>query len=149
MTTSGSDKIVYWHRDLPPLDSELMAEHVVEATSARVAGTLGHRNELWDSCYQDLMANAQTRLAQEVARFGGRYAHVLDESIDIRHDAAAGEAWLHGRFSYMLFRQAVVPVKMLATACLVLLLASLMLRAGVTGMRFDVRLHSLGRVVIG
>jgi hypothetical protein len=102
---TGDGKIVYWHRDLPPLDAELMAEHTVEATSGRVPGTLSHRDELWDRCYQELMANAQARLAREIARFGGHYAHVNDESIDIRHDDAAGEAWLHGRFSYMLYRR--------------------------------------------
>jgi hypothetical protein len=36
------------------------------------------------------------------------YAHVLDESIDSRHDGATGEAWLQGRFTYMLYRR---PVK--------------------------------------
>jgi hypothetical protein len=82
-----------------------MAEHTVEATSDRVEATMSHRNELWDRCYQELMANAQGRLAQEIIRLGGHYAHVHDESIDIRHDDAAGEAWLHGRFSYMLYRR--------------------------------------------
>jgi len=33
-----------------------MAEHTLEATSGRVAGTLAHRDELWDRCYQELMA---------------------------------------------------------------------------------------------
>jgi len=102
---SNDGKIVYWHRELPPSDAELMAEHTIEATSGRVAGTISHRDELWDRCYQELMANAQVRLAQEIARFGGHYAHVHDESIDTRHDDAAGEAWLHGRFSYMLYRR--------------------------------------------
>jgi uncharacterized protein (DUF2384 family) len=50
------------------------------------------------------MANTRTRLAQEVSRLGGHYAHVLDEAIDIRHDDAVVEAWLHGRFAYMLYR---------------------------------------------
>ena len=76
-----------------------------EATSGRVPGTISHRNELWDRCYLELMSNTQIRLAQEVARLGGHYAHVRDESIDIRHDHQAGEAWLHGRFSYMLYRR--------------------------------------------
>lgn len=98
-------QIVYWHRDLPPLDAELVAEHTVEATSGRVAGTLSHRDELWDRCYQELMSNVQARLAQEIARLGGHYAHVYDESIDTRHDDAAAEAWLHGCFSYMLYRR--------------------------------------------
>src|SRR5687768_2104491 len=26
-------KVVYWHRDLPPLDAEMLAEHTVEAVS--------------------------------------------------------------------------------------------------------------------
>jgi hypothetical protein len=98
-------QIVFWHRDLPPSNAELMAEHTVEATSARVAGTLAHRDELWDRCYQELMANTRARLAQEIARLGGHYAHVYEESIDSRHDDAAGEAWLHGRFAYMLYRR--------------------------------------------
>jgi len=104
-SNNGHDKIVYWHRDLPPLDAELMSEHTLEATSGRVPGTISHHDELWDSCYRDLMANTHARLAEEIARLGGDYAHVHDESIDTRHDDAAGEAWLHGRFSYMLFRR--------------------------------------------
>ena len=103
--SSNDLKTVYWHRDLPPLDAELIAEHTVEASSSRVAGTLSHRDELWGHCYQELMANPQTRLAQEVSRLGGHYAHVLDEAIDIRHDDAIGEAWLHGRFAYMMYRR--------------------------------------------
>ena len=96
---------VFWHRDLPPLDAELVAEHTVEATSARVAGIISHRDELWDRCYQELMSNVQARLTQELARLGGDYAHVHHESIDTRHDDAAGEVWLHGQFSYMLYRR--------------------------------------------
>ena len=100
------EEIVYWHRDLPPLAAEAMDEHSLEATSGRVPGTIAHRDELWDRCYGELMANANARLAQEVTRLGGHYAHVHDESIDTRHDDAAGETWLRGRFSYMLFRKA-------------------------------------------
>jgi len=106
---NSGGKIVYWHRELPPLEAELMDEHTVEATSGRVPGTIAHRDELWDRCYQELMANTETRLAQEIARLGGHYAHVNEESIDIRHDDAAGEAWLHGRFSYMMYRRPSAP----------------------------------------
>jgi len=98
-------KRIYWHRDLPPLDSEAMLEHVMEATSMRVPGTLAHRDELWNRCYDDLMAQASARLRQEIARFGGSYAHVLSESVDSRQDGATGESWLHGHFTYMLYRQ--------------------------------------------
>ena len=62
------EKIVYWHRDLPPLAAEAMDEHSLEATSGRVPGTIAHRDELWNRCYEELMANASARLAQEVAR---------------------------------------------------------------------------------
>jgi hypothetical protein len=96
-------KIVFWHRELPPLAAELVAEHTVEANSNRVPGTLAHRDDLWDECYRELMANAENRLVQEVARLGGHFAHVHDEAIEPRHDDVAGEAWLHGRFSYMLY----------------------------------------------
>ena len=98
-------KIVYWHRELPPLEAEVMADHTVEANSSRIAGTLAHRDELWDRCYRELLTNAENRLIQEVARLGGRYAHVHDESIKPKRDDAAGEAWLHGRFTYMLLRR--------------------------------------------
>jgi hypothetical protein len=95
---------IYWHRELPPFDAEAMGEHIVEATSLRVPGTLAHRDELWDRCYEDLMAEARARLQQEIIRLGGHYAHVLNESVDSRHDSAANESWLHGRFTYMLYR---------------------------------------------
>jgi hypothetical protein len=104
VTTEPRLKIVYWHRELPPLAAEVVAEHTVEATSHRVPGTIVHRDELWDRCLADLMTETQTRLEQEVVRLGGRYAHILSESIDTRRDDVAGEAWLHGRFSYMLYR---------------------------------------------
>ena len=105
-TIDGNEsKIVYWHHELPPLEAELVAEHTVEANSSRVPGTIAHRDELWDQCYQELMANAESRLVQEVARLGGHFAHVHDEAIDPKHDDAAGETWLHGRFSYMLYRR--------------------------------------------
>jgi hypothetical protein len=98
-------KIVYWHRDLPPLEAELLGEHTVEATSDHVAGFAGHADELWNRCYESLMAQAHVRLEQEVSRLRGHYAHVLDESIDVRRNDAIGEAWLHGRFTYVLYRR--------------------------------------------
>jgi hypothetical protein len=96
---------VYWHRDLPPLDAEMVGEHVLEATSGRVQGSLAHRDELWDRAYRELMENTHARLKQEISRLGGHYGHVLDESIDSRHDDATDEAWLHGRFTYVLYRR--------------------------------------------
>jgi hypothetical protein len=104
-TTDSEPGIVYWHRDLPSIEAEPLAEHTVEANSGRVAGTLAHRDELWDRCYRELMANAETRLVQEIARLGGHYAHVHDESITPKHDDPAGEAWRHGCFTYMLYRR--------------------------------------------
>jgi hypothetical protein len=103
-TDAKENRIIYWHRELPPFDAGAMGEHVVEAASGRVPGTLAHRDELWSQCYEDLMAQVRIRLEQEVARLGGRYAHVLGESVDSKHDDISGEAWLHGRFTYMLYR---------------------------------------------
>jgi hypothetical protein len=51
------------------------------------------------------MREARERLDQEITRLGGHYAHVLRETIDERHNDAVGDAWLHGRFDYMLFRR--------------------------------------------
>ncbi len=99
-------KNIYWHNELPPLGMQAIAEHTVEATSIRVPGTLAHRDELWDRCYGDLMAELRLRLHQEVARLGGDCAHVLSESVDSRHDAVTGETWLHARVTYILYRQA-------------------------------------------
>ena len=65
---------------LPPT-AEPVEEHVLEAASRRVPGTLDHRSELWDECYDDLMEQARTRLRQELLRLGGNYAHVLDEIV--------------------------------------------------------------------
>jgi hypothetical protein len=96
---------VFWHRELPPINAELMAEHSVEANSSRVAGTLAHRDELWDRCNHELMAAAESRISDEVARLGGDYAHVHSESLGAKHDDAAGEAWLHGEFTYCLYRR--------------------------------------------
>jgi hypothetical protein len=84
--------MLFWHRDLPPLDGEPIAEYVVEANSSRIPGTLAHRDELWDRCYTELMAAATSRLVQEVTRLGGHDAHVRDESITPKHDDPAGEA---------------------------------------------------------
>ena len=107
MNTTANDKpkTVYWHRELPPLEAELIAEHTVEANSSRVPGTIAHRDELWDRCYRELMAKAESRVVQEVARLNGEFAHVYDEAIEPKRDDAAGEAWLHGRFTYMLYRR--------------------------------------------
>lgn len=100
----STPKIVYWHRDWPPVDAEPIGEHTLEADSSRVPGTIAHRDDLWDRCYEQLMANAEIRLVQEIHRLGGRIAHVNDEAIEPGHDYAGNEAWLHGRFGYMLYR---------------------------------------------
>lgn len=97
-------KRVYWHRELPPADAEMIDEHTIEAESVRVPGTLAHRDEVWDTCHADLMRRTVQRLEQEISRLGGDCAHVLSESIEPKHDGATFEAWLHGRFEYALYR---------------------------------------------
>jgi hypothetical protein len=103
--TRDGSQVVYWRQELPPFDAEMMGEHVIEASSSRVPGTIAHRDELWDRCYDDLMSQARARLEQEVSRLRGHYAHVRDESIESRYDDVSGEAWLHGRFTYALYRR--------------------------------------------
>jgi hypothetical protein len=108
MTTAVTDptKKIFWHRELPPADAEPIGEHTIEANSGSVPGTLAHRDEIWDDCYADLMMRVGRRLDQEIVRIGGDYAHVLSESIVPRHNDATGEAWLRGRFTYVLYRKA-------------------------------------------
>ena len=104
-------QMVYWHRDLPPVSAEVRGEDTVEATSGRVVGTLANRDQLWDRCFADLMAQAGTRLEQEVTRLGAQYAHVLSESIDTRRDDTTGETWLHGTFAFVLLGLPLSPVR--------------------------------------
>lgn len=102
---AGMGQVVFWHRDLPPIEAEPLGEHVVEAASGRVAGRLDRHGDPGGRCFRELMAAAADRLGQEVMRLGGTCAHVLDEAIDSRHDDRTGEAWLAGRFTYMLYRR--------------------------------------------
>jgi hypothetical protein len=95
---------VYWHRELPPVEADLVAEHTVEADSVRVPGTIAHRDELWAGCRRDLFEKVDARLRQEIVRLGGTCAHVLDERVEEKRDPVSNEAWLHGRFTYMLYR---------------------------------------------
>jgi hypothetical protein len=103
--TTAVEQTIFWHRSLPPADAELIGDHTIEAESTHVSGTLAHRDELWDECYRNLMATVERRLGQEVTRLGGHYAHVHDERISSRRNDALGQAWLHGRFDYMLYRR--------------------------------------------
>jgi len=105
--SARTEQVIYWHRELPPLEAEAMGEHTVEASSRRVPGMLAHRDELWNNCYEDLMQRLRIRLVQEVTRLGGDYAHVRKESVDSKHSERPRENWLHGRLTYMLYRQPV------------------------------------------
>jgi hypothetical protein len=98
------DGNVYWHRELPPLDADPAGEYTIEATSARVGDPFMDRDAVWRQCYSPLVAETGRRVQQEIERLGGRYARIVDESIDVRHDDATSEAWLHGRFTYRLYR---------------------------------------------
>jgi hypothetical protein len=105
MTHEPGRTVVFWHRELPPPDAEPIGDHTIEATSARVPGTIRGRDALWDRCYRDLMDRVRERIEQEVARLGGSCAHVLSETVEPRHDDAAGEAWMYGRFHYELYSE--------------------------------------------
>jgi len=101
--TDPQAQTVFWHRDLPPLEANVIGAHIVEATSKRIQGTLARHDDLWKECERDLMAVIEARLQEEMARLGGRYAHVREEHIDSHHSEATGEAWLQGRFGYTLY----------------------------------------------
>ena len=65
-----------------------------------------------DAIYEDVTLGRVLHGPSEIAAFvtndlalGGHFAHVHDEAIDPKHDDAAGEAWLHGRFSCVLYRR--------------------------------------------
>jgi hypothetical protein len=98
-------RIVYWHRDLPPIEAELVDEHTVEASSGRVSGRIVHPDDLWHRCHGELMAAAESRVRQEVSRLRGDFAHIYEESIAPRHDDTTGQGWLYGRFNYVLYRR--------------------------------------------
>jgi hypothetical protein len=102
--SAGIAPVIYWHRELPPVTAEALGEYSLEATSKRVPGTILHQAELWEGCYEDLMKEAGRRLEQEISRLGGNCAHVISESVDSRHDGANNESWLHGSFTYVLYR---------------------------------------------
>jgi hypothetical protein len=97
-----TDRIVYWHRELPPAAAAVVGDGEVEADSVRVPGTLVNRDHLWAQHRGELTEAARARLEQEVRRRGGRYAHVLSEAIDVKRNDATGETWLHGRFGYVM-----------------------------------------------
>jgi hypothetical protein len=64
MVEDASRKRIYWHRELPPLEAEMLGEHVLEAMSSRVPSSLARDGELWNRAYHELMENTQTRMAQ-------------------------------------------------------------------------------------
>ena len=101
----GKSIRIFWHRDLPPADAQPLGAHVVEATSDHVPGKFGHMDEQWGVCYETLMSSVRRRLTDEITRLGGTCAHVLQETIEARHNDVVGDAWLHGRFEYMLFKE--------------------------------------------
>jgi len=74
------------------LEAVAVDEHVIEAASAHVPGTLSHRDELWNQCYEQSMAWVCTRLEQEIARLGGNFAHVLAELVESQHDEPTNES---------------------------------------------------------
>ena len=98
-------KAIYWHRELPPLDAEPIGEHFIELNSMHVPGTLAHRDELWQQCYADLMGKVASELDRELFRLEAQYAHILSESVDSKRNDVTNEAWLHGVFTYVLYRR--------------------------------------------
>lgn len=107
MTSTGSKegpkKLVYWRRELPPLGESIGGECMVEADSPPVALDAPHEH-FWQECSAALESAAITRIEQELHRQGGCSAHVLDEQIQPKTDYSAGTTWLHGRYTYVMYR---------------------------------------------
>lgn len=103
-----NEKIIFWPRELPAPEADLIGEYTVEAASRRLPAALADGNELWNRCYADLMAQVRRQLEQEVLRIGGNYAQMVGETVGSTHDESANEIWLYGRFTYSLYRRAVV-----------------------------------------
>jgi hypothetical protein len=97
-------QVVFWHRDLPPVEAEPIVEDEIEATGPRLPSSPSGRSELWTRSADGLRASAESRIAQEVRRLGGLYAHVNDDHVEEHTDHASGETWLRGRYSFVVYR---------------------------------------------
>ena len=106
MSTSPkqSEKRIYWHRDLPPLDAEIEGEHFLDAASEKVPYHFDRRDQLWVECHPSLVSSVETRIDQEITRLGGRCAHIVDEDIEPSVNNGAGLYHLKGKFTYLLYR---------------------------------------------
>jgi hypothetical protein len=105
MTAGHAPARIYWHRELPPIGAVACGEGTLEASSPHVRNSLEMRDHLWDASLAALKREAVHRLEQEMARHKAAYAHVLTEAVETRRNDATGEAWLHGRFGYVLLRE--------------------------------------------
>ena len=103
LTTTSAKPVVYWRLELPPRTEDFESEHEVTATSVKVHAPWDMRGKVWGQCYESLMDNARARIVQEVERLGGSCAHVTDEVVTKRDDAAEGNSWLAGRFRFVMY----------------------------------------------
>lgn len=96
-------RLIYWHRDLPPLSEQMEGEHEVSATSERVHFSWADQSTQWKECHEQLMANGEDRMRQEVNRLGGSCARVLTEEVTSHRDDATQEFWVAGRFRFLMY----------------------------------------------
>ena len=97
------EKLVYWRRELPPLGETPAGESSIEANSRPLV--IGSPpEELWVKGAEELLKAAMQRIEQEVRRQGGSCAHIIDEQIESKADYATDKMWLHGRYTYVLYR---------------------------------------------
>lgn len=100
--------VVFWHRDLPPLDDEPVGEHEIVARSRATPFRYADRDALWHEVYPSLMEEATRRITAEVARLGGSSAHVIDEDISSSVDNQTNEYRLTGTFRFVLYQRGTV-----------------------------------------
>ena len=102
---SMTDDIVYFDDVLPPADAQPAAVVRVAVDSRHVSGALAEGGRSWWTCHDELTTLARERIAHEVKRRGVRYARVYSECLETRQSQSTGEAWLHGRFDCVLYRE--------------------------------------------
>lgn len=102
-------KRIYWFHELPPLRDEIAGEYEIEAESDPVHNDFAERDHLWAQCIDSLKARLDQRLHQELERLHGHCVQILEEQVTPKIDAAAETYRLHGRYTYVLFKEPADP----------------------------------------
>jgi len=98
-----SEKRIYWHSDLPPLEDKIAGKYQVTAESDPIPLDYRHKDELRGRSEPSLALRLEDRLGQEIDRLGGHCAHILEEHITPVIDYHNNQYRLRGTYTYVLF----------------------------------------------